>query len=71
MNNDLKNLMNTATQLVENHKQIDEWLGSIVWVASTPDKKGFTSKMQEIEKLRKEGKRIQKSIEKMVEKLKP
>jgi len=70
MNNDLKNLMITATKLIENHKQIDEWLGSIVWVATTPDKKAFTGRIQQIEKLRKEGKRIQKSLEKIVEKLK-
>jgi len=38
MNNDLE-ICDTASKLIENHRLIDEWLESIVWVASTPDKK--------------------------------
>ena len=69
MNNDLRNLASTASKLVENHRQIDEWLESIVWVASTPDKKTFETQMQQLGKLRKEGKRIQISLDKMVKKV--
>ena len=69
MNNDLRNLANTASKLVENHRQIDEWLESIVWVASTPDKKTFATQMQHLGKLRKEGKRIQISLDKIVKKV--
>ena len=68
MTNDLRNLANTASKLVENHRQIDEWLESIVWVASTPDKKTFATQMQQLGKLRKEGKRIQISLDKIVKK---
>jgi len=66
MNNDLRNLASTASKLVENHRLIDEWLESIVWVASTPDKKTFATQMQQLGKLRKEGKRIQISLDKIV-----
>ena len=34
MNKDFKNFAKIATKLVENHRQIDEWLDSIVWVAT-------------------------------------
>ena len=70
MNSDLKTLGKTAIRLIENHKQIDEWLGSIVWVATTPDKKSFSDQMKQIETLRKEGKKIQTSLQAMVKKLK-
>ena len=70
MNSDLITLAKTAISFIENHRQIDEWLGSVVWVATTPDKKAFADQMKQIEKLRKEGKRIQKSLEARVKKLK-
>ncbi len=67
----LKGIAKTAQSLIQNHKAIDAWLSSIVWVAATPDKKVFAEEMKKLDALRKEGKRIQKSLEKALEKLEP
>lgn len=65
-----KNLATAANSLVENQRAIDELLGTIKWVAATPDKKIFEEQMKQLEKLRKQGEALNKKIEKITSKFK-